>query len=301
MKYFIDVDTGIDDAMGLMLLHALAREDVVGVSTVSGNVSLETATLNTRKILTFLDWPLPLYKGAAAPLVKPPFDAADIHGADGLNGQLPSLVPTVGAEIQSAVEGLLEASREYRDLVYIATGPLTNLALAAKSDPGLMDRLHAVFFMGGAFACDGNVTPHAEFNVYCDPEATDTILGHGAKVHMIGLDVTRHARLRKEDIEGIGNGPVRDLLTGLSADYMLMFQRKHGDEAILLHDPLAVYAAVATAEDVLSYESHGVAAEHRGESRGRTREDKRRAPVQVATHLDRDRFVTAFCHAMELG
>lgn len=301
MKYFVDVDTGIDDAMGLMLLYALAKDDVVGVSTVSGNVGLDTATLNTRKILTFLEWTVPLFSGAAAPLVKPPFDAADIHGADGLNGQLPMLEPTIEVEQKSAVEGLLEASRAHGDLVYIATGPLTNLALAVKSDPGLMDRLQAVYFMGGAFACDGNVTPYAEFNVYCDPEATDAILSHGAKVRMIGLDVTGHARLRKEDIEGISRVGIRDLLMGLSSDYMLMFQRKHGDEAILLHDPLAVYAAVAATENVITYEPHGVAVDHHGESRGLTREDSRRSPVQVAMGVDRDRFVAQFCRALEMA
>jgi purine nucleosidase len=117
---------------------------------------------------------------------------------------------------------------------------------------------------------------------------------------MIGLDVTRNARLRKEHIERIDNEPVRALLMGLSADYMLMFQRKHGDEAILLHDPLAVYAAVTGDNGVVAYENWGVKAVHHGENRGSTDPDPKRPVVKVAMQLDAERFVGDFCRALEL-
>src|SRR5580658_8726414 len=193
----IDVDTGIDDAFGL--LYALAQPSIrlIGVASVAGNVDLAKATRNTRSVLALggrAD--IPVWPGCTAPLLHAPEDASIIHGATGLGyATLPE--PLDDPAPTHAIDAILAAARDHAgELVLVATGPLTNIAAALVRDPELPRRLKRFVLMGGAFAEAGNVTPAAEFNIWHDPEAARIVFrafgGVGATPTVaVGLDVTR--------------------------------------------------------------------------------------------------------------
>ena len=214
----LDVDTGIDDAFAL--LYALGRADarLIGVSAVAGNVSLAKAARNTRAVLALAGRAdIPVWEGAAAPLLGHVGDASDIHGESGLGrAMLPE--PPPAAATPHAVDALIAATRA-QEAVLVATGPLTNIALAVARDPALPRRLKRFVAMGGAFTVGGNVTAAAEFNIWHDPEAARMVFrafaeAGAAPTILVGLDVTRQCVLTETDLEalaqdcaGAPNGP----------------------------------------------------------------------------------------------
>src|SRR5271166_4069344 len=194
----IDVDTGIDDALALLYACAAREAEIVGVSTVVGNVSLMTATRNTRAVLTLAGrGDLPVWPGAASPLSDASGDARHVHGESGLgHALLPE--PPEPAISAHAVDAIIAAAHAHAGrLVLVAVGPLTNIALAVMREPELPRLIKRFVIMGGAYLeAAGNVTPSAEFNIWHDPEAARIVFrafgGPGATpVVAIGLDVTR--------------------------------------------------------------------------------------------------------------
>ncbi len=186
-RILVDCDPGHDDAV--MLVMAARHAEVVGITTVSGNAPLEAVTRNALAVCDLLDWDVPVHAGAARPLLADPFHAPEVHGEGGMDGtDLPE--PVRAAAGDDAVAFLSEATRREEGLWLVATGPLTNVALALRADPGLDERLAGISFMGGG-AGEGNVTAAAEFNVWADPEAAAVVVGARCPVLMSGLDVTR--------------------------------------------------------------------------------------------------------------
>lgn len=181
----IDCDPGHDDA--IMLICAAAYADVVGITTVNGNVGLHHTTRNALAIAELLAWHVPVHAGAARPLIAAPVDAAEVHGEDGMDGTtLPTPTREAGAD---GVAFLIEAAKQEEGLHLVATGPLTNVALALRTDPGFASRLAGITLMGGG-ALGGNVTVAAEFNVFADPEAAAITFTAECPVRMCGLDLT---------------------------------------------------------------------------------------------------------------
>lgn len=189
---FIDTDTASDDAVALAIAFRASEIDVVGVSIVAGNVPLDMAVQNalyTREMCGRDD--VPVYVGADRPLVLPLGTAQNVHGRDGmgdigldLNGRVPN--PGHG------VDALIAASHEYAgDLELVTLGPLTNLALALRRDPGLVNRLKRVVIMGAVADHIGNVTPVAEFNMWVDPHAVHAVLTSGLTLEFVGWDISR--------------------------------------------------------------------------------------------------------------
>ena len=168
---FVDVDTGIDDAFALLYACAEPQARLVGVSTVVGNVSLANATRNTRAVLALAGRAdIPVAPGAAVPLAPEPRDARAVHGATGL-GYASLSDPAEPAHAAHAVDALIAAARTHAGrLLLVATGPLTNIALAAMREPELPRLVKRFVIMGGAYLGGGNVTPSAEFNIWHDPE-----------------------------------------------------------------------------------------------------------------------------------
>ncbi len=194
---FVDVDTGIDDAFALLYACAEPQARLVGVSTVVGNVSLANATRNTRAVLALAGRAdIPVAPGAAVPLAPEPRDARAVHGATGL-GYASLSDPAEPAHAAHAVDALIAAARTHAGrLLLVATGPLTNIALAAMREPELPRLVKRFVIMGGAYLGGGNVTPSAEFNIWHDPEAARIVFRAfggpgGAPVIAVGLDVTR--------------------------------------------------------------------------------------------------------------
>ena len=168
----LDVDTGIDDAFGLLYALAEPSIDILGVASVAGNVDLAKATRNTRAVLALggrAD--IPVWPGCAAPLLHAPEDASVIHGSSGLGHAVLPEPPADPAPVHAIDAIVAAAKRHAGELVLVATGPLTNIAAALLRDPELPLQLKRFVLMGGAFRKAGNVTPTAEFNIWHDPEA----------------------------------------------------------------------------------------------------------------------------------
>jgi inosine-uridine nucleoside N-ribohydrolase len=184
----LDCDPGHDDAVALLLALASPEVELVGVTTVSGNQTLDKTTANALRVLEFVDrTDVPVAAGADRPLVRERHVAAHVHGESGLDG--PDLPPAQGAPIDRHAIDFIAGEIRARDgaLTLVPTGPLTNVALLLAVHPDARPR--RIVLMGGAIG-EGNVTPAAEFNIWADPEAARRVFESGLDVTMIGLDVT---------------------------------------------------------------------------------------------------------------
>jgi len=235
----IDCDPGHDDAIALLLAAASPELELVGVTTVAGNQTVEKTTLNALKVLELAGADVPVVAGAAGPLVRSRSVAAHVHGESGLDGpDLPA--PTTSAIDMHAVGFLAERIRErHGELTLVPTGPLTNIALLLALEPDA--RPERIVLMGGSVG-EGNRTPAAEFNIWADPEAARRVFESGIDVTMIGLDVTHRAYVTPEETETLrAGGRVGKVAAELLDFYAHWHRRSYPDLAgSPLHDPVAV-------------------------------------------------------------
>lgn len=243
-KLLIDCDPGHDDAVAI--LYAARRLDVVGITTVHGNNTLANTTRNALALLELAGLTIPVAAGCAEPLVGPRQASAPVHGATGLDGaELPP--PTRRPLDVHAVDFIIEtASRLRGELVLAVIGPETNVALALKREPRLATWLREITIMGGS-TTRGNVTPAAEFNIHCDPEAAAIVFGCGAPIRMVGLDVTRRTGLDEADIARLkGSGRrVAAVVADLIAFYLARQRERRGAGVVApMHDVCAVVGLV---------------------------------------------------------
>ncbi|HWO60298.1 MAG TPA: nucleoside hydrolase [Umezawaea sp.] len=239
-KVILDCDPGLDDALALVLAHGDPTIDVVAITTVSGNVGLDTTTGNALALREYLRLdPVPVAAGADRPLVRPPGSAAHLHGESGL-GDVPLPQPRLAVSTVGAVDLIIRTIRENAGEIHVvATGPLTNVALALRKDPAIAG-LAASFTMMGGSAGGGNVTPAAEFNVHFDPEAAREVFDAGWEVGMVGLDVTRLAKADSAVLDrfrGLGT-LAADLLVPLAT--FLAARKEAERDGQVLHDICAV-------------------------------------------------------------
>jgi purine nucleosidase len=189
----LDCDPGLDDALALLLAHGDPNLELVAVTTVGGNVSLEGTTRNALQLREYLGFPdVPVAAGAAGPLSGPTRDAAEVHGASGLgNVTLPDAL--LAASEIPAVDLIISTLRDAPGRIHlVATGPLTNVALALAKEPRITEWAASFIIMGGSYT-RGNATPSAEFNIYADPDAAAAVFGADWTVVMVGLDLTLQA------------------------------------------------------------------------------------------------------------
>jgi purine nucleosidase len=190
----LDCDPGVDDALAIAFAAASPEIELAGITTVAGNVGLAKTTANALAVTSFVGAAdVPVTAGCAAPLLRPALDARHVHGDSGLGGAvLPPPARVAGEEHATdfIIDTLAAAPGE---ITLVATGPLTNIALALRRQPRLADWVRDFVIMGGS-ASRGNVTPAAEFNIWADPEAAAIVFSAGWTVRMIGLDVTLLAR-----------------------------------------------------------------------------------------------------------
>jgi len=206
-KIIIDCDPGIDDALALVLAHGHPGLELRGITTVAGNVGLDQTTDNALRIREFLGMQdVPVVAGCPGPLVRSAIHARQVHGASGLgDARLPAASSGPAGDVH-AVDFLAAAiGAEPGQVTLIATGPLTNIALAVRRYPELVSQVSDFVIMGGS-AGRGNVTPAAEFNIAADPEAAAVVFGAGWTVTMVGLDVT---------LQALATAAVRDRMRGL--------------------------------------------------------------------------------------
>lgn len=260
-KVILDVDTGIDDAIGIMLAATAPELEVLGITTVSGNIDLESATRNTLRVLKLIGSELKVYPGEIKPLKRQIRYATEVHGTSGLAGQLED-VKVGNPESKHAVDYMIETVRQYpNEVTIICTGPQTNLARALQKAPDILPLVDRVIVMGGAVAVKGNESPVAEFNIAIDPEAAYEVFESGLDVTMIGLDVTKRALLKRDHFKGLReNSAPAEFVKAVTKQYMDRFFIDNGIYGCAMHDPLAVTMAIRP--DFVKTEDYYVGVEH---------------------------------------
>ena len=202
----IDCDPGHDDAIAILLALGSPEIELLGITTVAGNQTLEKTTANAIRVLEAVGrTDIPVAAGAERPLVRERRVAAEVHGETGLDG--PDLPPARGQPVPAhAVDFLAERILGGAEAVtLVPTGPLTNIALLLARHPDVQPRIERIVLMGGAIGL-GNVTPAAEFNIWADPEAAQRVFSSGLDVTMVGLDVTHKALMGRDHAERLRAG-----------------------------------------------------------------------------------------------
>ncbi len=246
-KILLDCDPGHDDAVAILLALAAEEVSLQSITVVGGNVPLALTELNTRKVLALAERDdIAVYAGCPRPMIRRMVTAENVHGESGLDSGsgkgLPE--PVVTLADGHAVDVIVDTVRRLApgELTLVATGPLTNVAMAMIKAPDIIERLGQVVLMGGAGYEPGNVTPAAEFNIYVDPHAARVVFESGAPIVMFGLDVTHQMlitppRLQLIRDQGGRTGPV-------VADLLDFFNRydtaKYGWDGAPLHDPCTI-------------------------------------------------------------
>jgi inosine-uridine nucleoside N-ribohydrolase len=236
----LDCDPGHDDAIALLLAVASPELELVGVTTVSGNQTLDKTTANALRVLEFAGRAdIPVYAGADKPFVRERDVAAHVHGESGLDG--PDLPPPArAAEQQHAVDYLADEIRR-RDgkVTLVPTGPLTNIGLLFSLHPDA--RPERIVLMGGSIG-EGNRTPAAEFNIWADPEAAQRVFVEGLDTTMVGLDVTHRALIKDDHTERMrSSGRVGSMVAQLMDFYARFHKSRYPDlEGSPMHDPVCI-------------------------------------------------------------
>lgn len=244
-KIIIDTDPGQDDAVAILLALGSPEDiDLLGITTVAGNVPLALTQKNARITCEVAGRPeIKVYAGCDAPLERPLVTAEHVHGSTGLDG--PDLFePAMALQDQHGVEFIIDTLRAEAPgtVTLCPLGPLTNIGAAFRKAPDIIDRVQEIILMGGAYFEVGNITPAAEFNIYVDPEAARDVLASGVKITMIPLDVTHKAltsRARVQAFRALGSR-----VGNFTADMLDFFERfdveKYGSEGGPLHDPCVI-------------------------------------------------------------
>lgn len=235
----IDCDPGVDDAIALLLAFASPEFDLLGITTVAGNVPLGHTHTNARKICELAQVShVPVYAGCPRPLMRSLETAEAVHGATGL-GQITLPEPNLPLQAQHGVDFLVETLLNSPEPITLATlGPLTNLAMAIVKAPQIVPKISQVVSMGGA-TTHGNITPSAEFNVYTDPHAAQIVFSAGLPLTLIGLDVTHRAiatPARVQALRDLGD-PIGTTVATLLTQYSSHDIGQYGFEGAPLHDP----------------------------------------------------------------
>jgi inosine-uridine nucleoside N-ribohydrolase len=296
----LDVDTGIDDAAAISLAVHSPDAELLSVSTLAGNTTIENATRNTLDVLDLLGaTDVPVYPGASRPLVRELFTAKYAHGNNGVGGaDLTHSERPVGNR-RGPASIVAHAQDRPGEITLICLGPLTNLAIALNVEPKLPQLLKRLVIMGGAFWTPGNIKPHrhAEFNIYVDPEAAQQVFSAGfPELYAVGLDVTHEAPVSPE---------VWELVTGsdsapasiIQALYRSRIENPESGTAYI-HDAMAVAAALDPS--FIEWEQHNIDVPLDEVHRGQTRIVPGNA-VHVSKAVDALTFMERFYLRLSIG
>ncbi|TWP53534.1 nucleoside hydrolase [Lentzea tibetensis] len=241
----IDTDPGVDDAFALALAARSPEVDLIGVTTVFGNVDLDHTTRNARRLLKFLGHDAPVARGEAHPRgERKKRDAGDVHGDDGLSGLAHTLPePTRPLDERDAVTFLRDTIEGTDARVTVAAiGPLTNIAKLIEDHPATASRIGRLVVMGGGLD-EGNVTSTAEFNLWSDPEAAKTVLAK-ANPTLVTIDLTRRCAVYADWLDLVGESGLGKILVGFAKQYREYFKGRTGKDGIVVHDAVAVAEAI---------------------------------------------------------
>jgi purine nucleosidase len=245
-KFLIDTDTASDDAVALIMALRAPEVRVEAITVVSGNVPLKQATENALYTVELCGADVPVFMGANRPLLREPAHADWFHGADGFGNQnFPAA--KVRPEEEHAVDAILRVIRANPGIELVTLGPLTNVAIALSRDPSIARHVKRCVVMGGNPCCEGNVTPAAEYNVWCDPEAARIVFRSGMKIELIGWQLCRgEANLREPDIAHVRalDTKLAHFAIDINRTAMEANRSQSGEIGIALPDPVAMAVAI---------------------------------------------------------
>lgn len=302
-KLLIDTDPGIDDAMAIFYAGLHPDVQIVGMTAVFGNISVDIATRNAMVLAEMLGQDIPVARGAERPLVQPPHPVSDyVHGIEGF-GDLPARHPKARPLDQTAAEYICATINAHPgEITLVPIGPLTNIAMALALDPSIAGKVKGVVIMGGGLD-RGNVTEFAEANIWNDPHAADAVFAADWPVTLVGLDVTMQVLALPPDFDRCATrAPVLGgFLRDITRFYMRFYTAQYGIEGAQMHDPTAIVAI--TDPQLFTVDNHALEVIVAGERAGQTvrAPGSGRRAVGVLSGVDADAVKERFLSVIETG
>ncbi len=245
-QFLIDTDTASDDAVALIMALRSPDVEVLAITTVAGNVDVHQASRNALYTAELCGFNVPVFTGAEKPLRRPHLDASWFHGRDGL-GDHGYPHPKRASEKQNAIDAIIDTIEAHPGVVVVTLAPLTNIALALLAKPAIATKVSRCVVMGGAPCCEGNVTPSAEYNLWCDPEAARIVFRSGLPIELVGWHLCRgDALLNDSDIQkilSIGT-PIARFAIECNSTAQAAILQQTGEHGISLPDPVAMTVAL---------------------------------------------------------
>ena len=288
-KIIIDTDPGIDDAMAIFYAVANPAIDLLGLTTVYGNVRTSQATRNALFLLEEIGINLPVAPGLHKPRVLPPFPpSAAVHGEEGF-GSLLEIKPRNSPCAELAPEFLVRMAQKNKgEITLCPIGPLTNVAAAIDLDPDFCKNLKNIIIMGGSLRTGGNITPAAEANIYHDPHAADFVFENGSNITMVGLDVTDRVVCSREYFKALAleSPQIGSLLNQMADFYITFYESISKINGCGMHDPTALIKCAEPS--FFKTEAHKIKVILSGERMGETISDLnlKRPNIEICVDVD---------------
>ena len=298
-QVLIDCDPGIDDAIALVT--AAKYTEIIGITTVAGNVPLESTARNTLALCELLELDVPVHTGAAHALQGQLVTAEEVHGDAGL-GTLTLPTPRKGISSDDAPGYIIDSIGRHEKLHLVALGPLTNIAHAIQRDPNIVHQIVDLTIMGGSAHGIGNITAAAEFNIFADPEAASVVFSSGVRLNMIGLNLTHQVQMGLAESKRLEskNTVVSRAVAELLLSYQTLIYAGNLSKTVPMHDPCAILAV--SHPELFTLTDRNVTVETDGTySRGLTLVDERRVPAEsncrVAYEVNSKRLIKLILNA----
>ena len=265
----LDCDPGHDDAVAILLAGKNPNINLLGISVVAGNQTIQKTARNALNVATYLGINVPICIGCEFPMVRERVICAAIHGESGLDG---FDFPDYGDRFDKryGVQLIIDSVMNNDKVTIVATGPLTNVAMAIKMEPRILEKLDEIIIMGGSVD-NGNTSPAAEFNIMCDPEAAHVVFSSGVTVRMVGLNVTRKVIVTDEVVNRMEkiNNKASEMFVKLMKVFNENQRKTFGVAAGPLHDPATIASIIDN--DLIKWQKMNVVIDiSHGPSYGRT-------------------------------
>lgn len=296
-KLIIDTDPGVDDAMAILFACAHPDLDLLGLTSIFGNVTVDVATRNALVLAELAKADIPVAHGAGKPLEQAPRPVAfEVHGAEGF-GHVPPITPAGSPDGRSAAQFICDmVSAHPGEIVLCPIGPLTNLAEALRLDPAIASKVKSVTVMGGSVWAGGNASPHAEANIWQDPHAAETVFAAAWPITLVGLDVTHKVICTNTQFADLAEAAptMGGFLNEISQFYFKFHDKVDGFYGCYMHDPSAVISILHP--ELFTTQRHPVKVVLGGEQAGQTviSEEPGRPAINVCSNVDAEQVKQVF-------
>lgn len=293
-KIIIDTDTATDDAIAIIMALKHNNFDVKAITTVAGNVDLQQATQNALYTVELCNKNIPVYKGSSKPIKRKLETSKFFHGKDGL-GDTGPYIPKLKEQKENAINKIVSLiNSNPNEIEIIAIGPLTNIAKVFDKDPSTINKLKSLYIMGGIGEGKGNITHHAEFNFWVDPDAADVVLNSNIKVHLIAWDTTQiYGYINKENFEELEkiNSSLSQFSIDIQQKALQYYKIKYNEYKVDLADPLAM-AAFIDSKIVTEYKNCEIKMILNGLERGKDIVSfTKKGNIKLASKISREKFL----------